>query len=106
VVLQTFAEIMRKSIREIDYAARFGGEEFVILLNSTDIEQAKTIAERVRVVLEEYNFSDLAPALNVTVSMGMANFRQFNSIQETLMCADNRMYQAKERGRNMVVFEN
>ena len=106
IVLQTFSDILRKSIREIDYAARFGGEEFVILLNNTDIDQAHTIAERIREGIEEYNFNDIAPALNVTVSMGLANFKQFNSIQETLMCADNRMYQAKERGRNMVVYES
>lgn len=106
VVLQTFSEILKNSIREIDYAARFGGEEFVILLNSTDIEQAKTIAERVRTSIEEYNFNDIAPALNVTVSMGLANFKQFNSIQETLMSADNRMYKAKQNGRNQIVCEN
>lgn len=106
VVLQTFADILRTQIREIDYAARFGGEEFVILLNNTEIEQAVPIAERIRSGLENYNFNDLAPALNVTVSMGMANFKQFNSIQETLMCADNRMYAAKQSGRNQVVFES
>ncbi len=102
-VLQTFAYILKRSIREIDYAARFGGEEFVVLLNNTDLEQARTIAERIRSSIEEYNFSDLAPALNVTVSIGLANFRQYNSIQETLMSADNRMYKAKQAGRNQVV---
>ena len=106
IVLQTFSDILRRSIREIDYAARFGGEEFVILLNSTDIDQARTIAERIRSSIEDYNFNDLAPSLNVTVSMGLANFRNFNSIQETLMCADNRMYKAKESGRNMVIYDN
>ena len=105
-VLQTFADILKRSIREIDYAARFGGEEFVILLNNTDIEQARTIAERIRSSLEDYNFNDLAPALNVTVSMGLANFRQYHSIQETLMSADNRMYKAKQAGRNRVVWQN
>lgn len=104
-VLQTFAEILKSSIREIDYAARFGGEEFVVLLNNTDIEQARTIAERIRSSLEQHNFNDLAPALNVTVSMGLANFRQYNSIQETLMSADNRMYKAKQAGRNQVVYD-
>ncbi len=104
-VLQTFADILKRSIREIDYAARFGGEEFVVLLNNTDIEQAKTIAERIRSTLENYNFNDLAPALSVTVSMGLANFREYNSIQETLMSADNRMYKAKQIGRNRIVWE-
>ena len=78
----------------------------MILLNSTDIDQARTIAERIRSSIEDYNFNDLAPSLNVTVSMGLANFRNFNSIQETLMCADNRMYKAKESGRNMVIYDN
>ncbi len=102
-VLQTFADILKKSIREIDYAARFGGEEFVVLLNNTEIEQAVTIAERIRSSIEQYNFNDLAPALNVTVSIGLANFRQYHSIQETLMSADNRMYKAKQAGRNQVM---
>ncbi|HHO59293.1 MAG TPA: diguanylate cyclase, partial [Thiotrichales bacterium] len=44
-------------------------------------------------------------ALNVTVSMGLANFREYNSIQETLMSADNRMYKAKQAGRNRIVWD-
>ncbi|MGB5518374.1 MAG: diguanylate cyclase, partial [Gammaproteobacteria bacterium] len=42
---------------------------------------------------------------NVTVSIGIANYKQYKSIQETLMTADNRMYKAKEQGRNRIVFE-
>jgi diguanylate cyclase (GGDEF)-like protein len=105
LVLLEFSEIIRKSIREIDYAARFGGEEFVLLLVNTDIEQSLNVSERIRKALEDFNFSDIAPALNVTVSIGLANFKQYNSLQETLMTADNRMYKAKEMGRNKVIFE-
>lgn len=105
VVLKNFADIIRLSIREIDYGSRFGGEEFVVLLVNTDIEQAKKIAERIRQGLETFNFSDVAPGLYVTVSIGVANYKQFKSIQETLMTADNRMYKAKEQGRNRIVFE-
>ena len=103
LVLKQFSEIIKNSIREVDYAARFGGEEFVLLLVNTDIEQSLSVAERIRQTLDEFNFNDIAPALNVTVSIGMSNYKEFNSLQETLMSADNRMYAAKEKGRNMVV---
>lgn len=106
VVLQKFAEILRCTIREIDYAARFGGEEFVVLLVNTDIEDAKKVSERIRQRLDEYNFSDIAPSLNATVSIGLASFNEFNTLQETLMTADDRMFKAKELGRNRVVFSD
>ena len=103
IVLQKFSEIIRASIREVDCAARFGGEEFVCLLVNTNIEDAITIAERIRHTLESYNFSDVAPSLSATVSIGLSNFKQYNTIQETLTSADNRMYLAKKNGRNQVV---
>ncbi len=106
IVLQKFAEILKSSIREIDYAARFGGEEFVCLLVNTDIENAIKVTERIRKSLAEFNFSDIAPTLQSTVSIGIANFKQFNTIQETLMSADNRMYHAKHLGRNKVIFSD
>lgn len=106
VVLQKFSEILLASIREIDYAARFGGEEFVCLLVNTDIENAIKVTERIRDSLESYNFSDIAPSLHATVSIGISNFKQFNTLQETLMNADNRMYRAKHLGRNKVVYED
>ncbi len=105
LVLKDFAEIIRRSIREIDYGSRFGGEEFVVLLVNTDIEKSKKVAERIRSGIENFNFSDVAPGLHVTVSIGMANYKQYKSIQETLMTADNRMYRAKEQGRNRIVAE-
>lgn len=104
-VLRSFAGILRSSIREIDYASRFGGEEFVVLLVNTDLEQAANVAERIRLGIEGHNFNDIAPGLHVTVSIGIANYRQYKSIQETLMSADDRMYRAKEMGRNRIIFE-
>lgn len=103
IVLQKFSEILKSSIREIDYVARFGGEEFVCLLVNTDIEKALNVTERIRQTLEEYNFSDIAPALHATVSIGITNFKEFNTLQETLMTADNRMYIAKQQGRNRII---
>jgi diguanylate cyclase len=106
IVLQKFGEILRSSIREIDYAARFGGEEFVCLLVNTDINNAVKVTERIRESLASFNFNDIAPSLHATVSIGVSNFRRFNTIQETLMNADNRMYRAKQLGRNQVIYSD
>jgi diguanylate cyclase (GGDEF)-like protein len=106
IVLKEFADILKTSIREIDYAARFGGEEFVCLLVKTDMENSKKVTERIRETIASYNFSDIAPSLQATVSIGIANFKEFNTIQETLMSADHRMYDAKHNGRNKVVFSD
>lgn len=106
IVLQKFADILKSSIREIDYAARFGGEEFVCLLVKTDVSNAVKVTERIRESLAKYNFNDIAPSLRATVSIGVANFKQFNTIQETLMSADNRMYRAKSSGRNKVIYDD
>ena len=103
VVLKKFAEILKSSIREIDYAARFGGEEFICLLVHTDMENSKKVTDRIRKTLEDYKFSDIAPSLKATVSIGIANFKEFNTIQETMMSADHRMYAAKNSGRNKVI---
>jgi len=104
IVLQKFSEILKASIREVDYAARFGGEEFVCLIVNADLKKAEKVTERICSGLANFNFSDIAPSLNATVSIGVSNFKQFNTIQETLMSADNRMYRAKQLGRNRVVF--
>ena len=106
IVLKKFSDILKSSIREVDYAARFGGEEFVCLLVNTDIKSALKVTERIRESLAKYNFSDIAPSLHATVSIGVSNFKQFKTIQETLMNADDRMYRAKEHGRNKVVYSD
>jgi diguanylate cyclase (GGDEF)-like protein len=105
-VLREFSDLLKGNIREIDYAARFGGEEFVCLLVNTDIEPAIKVAERIRHELEDHKFDDLAPGLRTTVSIGLANFKRYETLQQTLMVADNRMYEAKRQGRNKVVYED
>jgi diguanylate cyclase len=106
IVLQKFAEILKSSIREIDYVARFGGEEFVCLLVNTDIDKAIKVTERIRESIANYNFSDIAPSLKSTVSIGISNFKEYNTIQETIMSADHRMYRAKQLGRNKVIYSD
>ena len=67
---------------------------------------ARKVTERIRKSLADFNFNDIAPSLHATVSIGISNFKQYNTIQETLMSADNRMYRAKHLGRNRVIFSD
>ena len=105
-VIKHLSATLSSRFRATDIVARFGGEEFVCLLVDTDIENAKKVTERIRKSLASYNFNDIAPSLQSTVSIGISNFKQFNTIQETLMNADNRMYRAKNMGRNRVVYSD
>ncbi|MES9905294.1 MAG: diguanylate cyclase [Sedimenticola sp.] len=101
-VLQEFAGLLQESARESDILGRFGGEEFVIIMPATVLEQALEFAERLRIKVEKLPFK-LNDALNITVSIGCAQFQQDDKdIDEPLDRADKALYRAKQSGRNRV----
>ena len=104
-VLREFADRLRRNIRGVDLACRFGGEEFVILMPDTDFRQAQGIAERVRAAVAEKGFeAGNGRPLKVTVSVGMAlNEHQTDTPELLLKRADVALYRAKREGRNRVV---
>ena len=102
-VLKAFAQCLRASVREIDLAGRWGGEEFVLLLPGTDLEGGRMLAERVRLALEEQRVA--APdgsEIAVTASFGVASFPQAPGQDELVAAADAALYDAKRRGKNAV----
>jgi diguanylate cyclase (GGDEF)-like protein len=106
IVLIGIADIIRNTVRTSDLTARFGGEEFVILLPDANIENALQIAERVRTTLEWTRFDVGAPAgpIGATISIGVAAFPQHGqNLEEIMREADLAVYQAKRRGRNRVI---
>jgi len=106
-VLKEFAVRLKRNIRGVDLACRFGGEEFVVLMPDTDMRQAEAVAERVREAIAERGFEvpDARP-LNVTVSAGVALNESLGDTPETLVKrADVALYRAKREGRNRVVFD-
>ena len=105
-VLREFALRVRKSIRGIDLACRYGGEEFVIVMPETDIAVAGMVAERLRrrIATEPFSISDNASKVEVTISIGLAAISgPKDSAAALLKRADQAVYRAKRDGRNRVV---
>ena len=102
-VLCAFAELLRESVRAIDTAARFGGEEFTLLLPGTDAVGATNVAERVRAALAERVI--VAPggaAIRITASFGVATSPPSSVGEELIAAADAALYDAKHAGKNRV----
>lgn len=100
-VLKRFAQIARRSIRDIDYVARFGGEEFLLVLVQTGLSEAMKVAERIRSQMENevFDFPE-GGSIKVTVSLGVTQYEHGESVEAMLARADQALYQAKKKGRN------
>ena len=108
-LLRLFAEILAQNVRSEDRVARFGGEEFAVMLPRASLEDAIRVAERIRRILESKHWT-LEPngecVERVTVSFGVAKLRPDETGAELLQRADQRLYDAKAKGRNCVVAES
>ncbi len=97
--LKLVGQTLKDTLRGADVAARYGGEEFSILLPQTNMEEANTIAERIRENIENTEF----PNRKVTVSIGIASASMdLNTPDDLILAADKALFQAKEKGRNNV----
>lgn len=102
-VLRTVAAVTSKFLRNTDFASRFGGEEFVLLLRETDQSAALMAANRLRQLIEEAaTRMDSNTSIKVTVSIGIATWQRDQDKDMLLKHADEAMYQAKGSGRNRV----
>jgi two-component system cell cycle response regulator len=106
-VLREFAARLKRNIRGVDLACRFGGEEFVVLMPDTDMIQAEAVAERVRHAIAERVFEvGAGRPLTVTVSAGVTlNESAADTPESLIKRADVALYRAKREGRNRVVFD-
>lgn len=102
-VLKELSALIAKNLKRVDIFARWGGEEFVILLPGTSIEGTKVLAEKLRKVIEETKFSF---AGNVTSSFGAGMHDSKESKKEFFQRVDKLLYQAKKTGRNRVICED
>ncbi|MDR1726880.1 MAG: sensor domain-containing diguanylate cyclase [Acidobacteriota bacterium] len=102
-VLAEMGKVFRQMIRETDIVARYGGDEFVIVLPETPLAGALTTAERIRKKVEEYDFAAWDARIRLTVSLGVASYPRHALTAEGLINkADAAMYRAKESLRNNI----
>ncbi|MDH2239222.1 GGDEF domain-containing protein [Pigmentiphaga sp. GD03639] len=102
-VLKRLAAIMEQGIRADDAVGRFGGEEFMVVLPEASDDEARRVAERLRVAAAAQDFSDIAPGLQCTVSLGVGSFEHGVSFELAYATVDERLARAKRLGRNRVV---
>ncbi len=102
-VLKAIADTIRNSSRNADMTFRYGGEEFVVVLNKTDAGGAKVGAERIRRIIEQLTIEVGDLCIPVTASIGVASLGHGEPQEELLRRADSALYSAKRNGRNQVM---
>lgn len=102
-VLKHVAEILRSALRENDGAYRWGGEEFILILDDMTLADAKNVAERIRQTIMDSvcNFED--KKIRMTMSFGVSEISAELSLEDNIKIVDKRLYRAKETGRNRVI---
>ncbi len=103
-VLSCFGDLLHHAVRSSDYCARKGGEEFIVLLNGCDAEQARQTAEKLRNLIEQQEFQlPNGNLLKVTVSIGVSTY-PLTRADLLIDQADRALYRAKREGRNRVIY--
>jgi len=108
-VLRLVAKVLQESVREVDLAARYGGEELIAVLPGADLSVCTTVAERIRRRISEAKLTRRATGKeigSITVSIGVAQFRLAESAEAMIERCDRGLYQAKRMGRNRTVTED
>jgi diguanylate cyclase (GGDEF)-like protein len=102
-VLKEMGNLLEEQIRHSDYAFRYGGDEFIVLLSHTEGDDAVRVAERIRSRVEAHDFDVNGICVNITVSIGLAFFPvHADSAEDIIRIADEAMYYGKNKSRNIV----
>ena len=104
-VLSQIGQLIRENMRKVDFAARYGGDEFLIVLTETSVEGARIYGERLRAMIAEHTFRNENAELKLTASLGLAVTPIGDKTidgKSLVRFADHALYAAKERGRNRV----
>ena len=102
-ILKDLAATIKKCARQSDLCFRYGGEEFLLILDNTDKQQAYLVAERIRRTVAEYSYLFNGKIIPVTISLGTATFDQKETLENLQTRADEALYKAKSQGRNIVI---
>jgi diguanylate cyclase (GGDEF)-like protein len=100
VVLRSFAHAAASSLRDTDVFGRYGGEEFMVIVEQTPLDRSNVVAGRICELARELVFDELASGLHISVSIGGAEYLPREEWQETVNRADQALYRAKQSGRD------
>ena len=103
-ILKTFAALLLKLTRDIDIVGRYGGEEFVVALHYKDIDELDKYVARIKSVITKNKFLYKDLKLKITFSAGTQIRSNNETLEETITNADKLLYQAKQTGRNKIIF--
>ena len=105
LALASAANCIKEAVRSSDAVYRYGGEEFVIILNDTDLGGAESMAGRILKAIENHSIAYGLEVIKFTASMGVSSLKGIDSMESLLKRADQAMYHAKQNGRNQVQTE-
>ena len=105
IILQSIETLLKKHIRGIDLAEKYGGEKFMVILPNTNKEGVFELANKIKDIIESAKFIYKDEQIDVTISVGIAERKEVNSKEELLKLADDRLYKAKKSGRNKIIKE-
>jgi diguanylate cyclase (GGDEF)-like protein len=103
--LQVLANALKKSVRVTDFIARFGGEEFVIVMPNSDLKSIEAPLEKIRKTIKAIPFKFKNKNLRITISIGASQFKTNDSIVEVFDRADAALYEAKNSGRDRIILK-
>ena len=101
-MIKVIGRTIAKRLREVDFFCRFGGEEFVALLPETSAEVAFPLLDKIREAIAKASFNYKEQPMNITLSIGITEFKPQDSLETAFERADQALYQAKTSGRNQV----
>jgi diguanylate cyclase (GGDEF)-like protein len=102
-VLKIIVDLIKSVLRKYDMIARWGGEEFIIMLPGTDIDKAKIVAEKIGSFVREQTFNYKGRSFVITITTGVAQYQAGDDLDNVIKRADEAMYRGKKMGKNCVV---
>lgn len=108
-VLIEFSKVVKENLREYDVLGRYGGEEFVVLLNHADLQESNRVLSRVLDIVREHRFTCSNEKINLSFSAGITSCEELEkdrlSLDQLIGISDKRMYLAKQKGKNNIVYQ-
>lgn len=101
--LKAVAQALREGVREVDHVARWGGEEFLMLLPSTDVDEALRVSERIKDAISKIDLVHNHQLVPISITLGVSLLAPGETVEQALARADKALYQGKQAGRNRVV---